>query len=365
MSENHTQRQKILLSINSLQGAGAERFVLTIGEAFYQLGYEVHVLRFDPKVEYELSDNLHYHFIDYQKYRWLPKGKIRYAILANKVDRYILKHIGTPILILSNLERSDNIFRYSRLKNIIYVIHSTLSLYYDFSNVAHVDALISSLKNIYAKYPCVCVSDGVKNDFIRHLGEITPISTIHNPVDRDGIIRLSEQFIPHFERFIVHIGSFKKAKRHDILLQAYKKTDQSIPLLLLGQGKLKDNIEKMIEALELQDKVILLGFCENPYPYLKYAHFKILTSDREGFPMVIEEALALGTPVISTDCQSGPKEILPENNLMVVNDICSIADKMTQAMGSPAQFKAEFNEALLPHNIAHKYLEFSKECHRK
>jgi|26BtaG_2_1085354.scaffolds.fasta_scaffold01035_7 glycosyltransferase involved in cell wall biosynthesis len=357
--------ESIVLSINSLQGAGAEKFVLTIGEAFYKLGFDVHVLRFDPKVEYILSDNLTYHFINYQQYRWLPKGKLRYSILAKKVDSYIKKNIGTPTLILSNLERSDNIFYYSCLANVMYVIHSTLSLYYDFANVENVGALKLRLKNIYSKHPCVCVSEGVKEDFINHIGKIASITTIHNPVDRDSIQLLSEAFVPEFENYIVHIGSFKKAKRHDVLLKAYAKTEQTLPLLLLGQGKLKNDIEQLILELGLQEKVFLLGFCENPYPYLKRAQFKTLTSDREGFPMVIEEALALGTPVISTDCQSGPREMLPENNLMIINDIDSIANKLNQAMITPLQFKAEFNEALLPHNIAKKYLDFNKKCCEK
>lgn len=95
-----SQKDKIVLSINSLQGAGAERFVLTIGAAFHQLGFDVHVLRFNAKVEFTLDENLTYHLIDYERYRWLPKGKIRYSVIAKKVDNYILKNIGQPTLLL-------------------------------------------------------------------------------------------------------------------------------------------------------------------------------------------------------------------------------------------------------------------------
>ena len=86
----------------------------------------------------------------------------------------------------------------------------------------------------------------------------------------------------------------------------------------------------------------------------------MLTSDWEGCPLVIPEALAIGTPVISTDCPSGPSELLPERNLMPMGDVDAIAAKMQQAMSNPQAFRAPFDEALLPAKIAEKYVEFTQ-----
>ncbi|MEN8624819.1 glycosyltransferase [Psychrobacter proteolyticus] len=154
------------------------------------------------------------------------------------------------------------------------------------------------------------------------------------------------------------MGSFKEAKRHDVLVRAYAQTNQSMLLLLLGQGKYKNDIEQLVVDLGLEDKVVFLGFQENPFPYIKYAQLKVLTSDWEGFALVIAEALVLDTPVISTNCPSGPSELLPQKNLMPMGDVDAIADKLSQAMENPKQFQAPFDEALLPAKIAEKYLHF-------
>lgn len=262
-------------------------------------------------------------------------------------------------MIVSNLERSDSIFAYSKLPNIIYVIHNTLSQYYKLDNTADSKRLKTKLINTYSKHPCVCVSAGVETDFIKCFGHITTTTAIHNPIAREDIKKLADAFVPEYQDYIIHVGSFKEAKRHDLLLKAYAKSDQSLLLLLAGQGKLKNDIEKLIVKLGLETKVILLGFCENAFPYVKHAKFQILTSNWEGCPLVIPEALAIGTPLISTDCQSGPSEMLPAHNLMPVDDIDAIVDKLEQAIKEPEQFYAEFDEALLPITIAEKYLAFA------
>ena len=358
-----SQHTKVaVLVINCLQGGGAERFVLTLGQGFYELGYEVHIVRFKPLIEYEVNPNITYHMLRFKPYKLIPGAPRRDRIFARALDRYILDKIGQPNIILSNLERADSVLSYSRLLNIVYVIHNTLSLRYNFKQAKDIKHTKANFINIYSKHPCACVSQGVEKDFIESFGVITPTTAIHNPIDRDEIQKLANAFVPDYKNYIIHVGSFKKAKRHDILLKAYAQTDQSLPLLLLGQGKRKKEIEQLAIKLGLKDKVVFLGFCENPYPYIKHAKFKVLTSDWEGFAIVIAEALALGVPVISTDCQSGPRELLPETNLMPKGDINAIAQKLNQAMQDPKQFATKFDEELLPTVIAQKYLSFCKQA---
>lgn len=351
-----SHKQKIVLAINSLQGAGAERFVLTIGKAFDKLGFEVHILCFDPKIEYEIPSFLHYHLIKYKNFRWLPDNKLRYNILARYVDNYILSNIGMPIMLLSNLPRSDRIFSHSRLTNILFVIHNTLSQLHKFDNTKSIRDL-ELFKKIYATHPCVCVSEGSKKDFVKFFRP-PRVTAILNPIDKPDIQLLADEFMPEFSNYILHIGSFKPAKRHDILLKAYANSNKTLPLVLLGKGELKSKIEAEINKLNLEKQVILKGFCKNPYPYIKHATFQVLASDWEGLPLVIPEALALNTPVISTDCPSGPSELLPANNLVPVGDIVALTQKLNRLMAQPQAYIAPFDDNLLPENIAKQYLDF-------
>jgi glycosyltransferase involved in cell wall biosynthesis len=356
------QYKKIaLLVINCLQGGGAERVVLTLGQGFYELGYEVHILRFKPLVQYDLSQNLNYHVLKFKPYKLIPGAKRRDRVFARAVDKYVLQHIGQPNIILSNLDRADSILSNSKLPNITYIIHNTVSLLYKFNKNYDAERLKKRMVEIYAKHPCVCVSEGAQKDFIKSFGHITPTIAIHNPIDRDSIQKQADAFVPEYQNYIIHVGSFKDAKRHDVLVKAYAQTDQSMPLLFLGQGKHKNETEQLVTELNLTDKVVFLGFRDNPFPYIKHAQFKILTSDWEGFALVIAEALVLSTPVISTNCPSGPSELLPQNNLMPMGNVDAIAKKMRQAMNNPQEFHAPFDESLLPVKIAEKYVEFTQK----
>lgn len=348
----------IVLAIFTLQGGGAERFVLTLGKAFFELGFDVHIIGFKKQIDYPLDENLHYHTLDYQKYRWIPKSW-RYRIFAKVFDSFITKNIGQPSLILSNLYPVDCVLYHSKLTNIAYVIHNTLSVEYNFNQNAD---KINHLQSLYQNRPVICVSVGVKDDFIHYLGNHAQITAIHNPIPKVDIIELAKNHIDLNQNcqngYLIHVGKFKPQKNHIRLIQAYAKSSMQYPLVLLGTGGGMVKCEELVNKLNIADKVIFKGFCSNPYPYIKNATAMVLSSDFEGFGIVIAESLALGVPVISTDCPSGPAELLPANNLVPTNDIDGLADKMTQVMADPKVFYSPFDESLLPKNVAKNYLTF-------
>ena len=131
----------------------------------------------------------------------------------------------------------------------------------------------------------------------------------------------------------VHVGRFFPQKNHLNLIKAFSKLEyENIQLILLGKGGLEGDTfnqsKNLVEELGLQNKVIFAGFDNNPFKYLKKSQVFVLSSDFEGLPMVILEAMSVGLPIISTDCSTGPREILaPATDVSYVNDsIVEVAD---------------------------------------
>lgn len=357
-------KKQVLLVINCLQGGGAERSVLTLGQGFYELGYEVHILRFKPLVEYDLNPNLTYHMIRFKPYKLIPGTRLRSQFFARKVDRYILNKVGKPDIILSNLIASDRIMVHSKLPNLMYVIRSTVSNKFGLANNPNANQKIKELRKIYESHPCICVSKGVESDLQAILGSSITSNTIYNAFDRELIQRLAdESTISQYDyikprQYIIHVGSFKPEKAHDILLKAYANSSMAYPLVLLGKGKMFEQTQKLAQDLGVSEKVIFLGFNKNPYPYIKNARGFVLSSRSEGFVRVIPEALSLNVPVISTNCKSGPSEMLPADSLVSVDDVDALAIKMTLLMEEPERFLVNFNEQFLPKNIAQQYVDY-------
>ena len=362
--DKNNHKKKVLLVINCLQGGGAERSVLTLGQGFYELGYEVHILRFKPLVEYDLNPNLNYHVFRSKPFKVIPAEKIRHQLFARAVDKYVLKKIGKPDIVLSNLEPVDKIMVYSRLPNLMHVIRNSVSHKFGLHDSESSSDTVQKLQSIYEKHPCVCVSKGVEIDLQASLGSRINSTTIYNAFDKLLIeemgnepIDLSDHFLES-NQYLLHVGSFKYQKAHDVLLKAYAESSMVYPLVLLGQGKLLGETKDLAKTLNISDKVIFLGFNKNPYPYMKHARGLVLSSRFEGFVRVIPEALALNAAVISTDCQSGPSEMLPATSLVPVDDVVSLATKMTELMVHPENFRVDFDEKFLPINIAQQYVDY-------
>ena len=355
-----TTNKIVVLVIFNLQGGGAERFVLTLAKAFLKLGYQPHVVCFKRHMDYALPDGIHYHFLNYQAYRWLPKGSLRHRLFARRFDRYVRQHIGLPALLLSNLYSVDQVLHYSRLSNIVYVLHSTQSAEHGLQGLSR-QTSIRQLGQLYANHPVVGVSQGVVTDYLQHMGPHHNIRAILNPIDREGIRQQAQAFVPDIlpHGYLVHVGKFKKAKDHTTLIRAYAASQQRIPLVLVGTGPGQEACRLLVKELGIADRVIFAGFQANPYPFIGQAVGMVLSSLYEGCALVIGEAQALGIPVISTDCNSGPRELLPPHCLVPVGDVSALAEKMDMLMRTPETFVSPFHEALHPQRVAQDYLRIT------
>ena len=150
------------------------------------------------------------------------------------------------------------------------------------------------------------------------------VSRIYNPVDVEDIVAQVEKPYEHPKPYIVALGRFHEVKRYDLLINAYanSKMKDDCDLIIVGDGELREDLERQVNSLQIHHKVHFVGTQTNPFPYLAGAKFLTLTSRTEAFPMVLIEALALKTPVVATDCPTGPREIVRhgENGLLVENE---------------------------------------------
>jgi len=145
--------------------------------------------------------------------------------------------------------------------------------------------------------------------------KIKNIQVIYNPFDIDKIKEKSKESVNLKSGFnFVTIGRLDEGKNHQLLIKAMREIEGN--LYIIGDGVLRGYLEQLIYTLNLTDRVFLVGKQKNPYKYLSKADTFLFSSNREGFPNVLVEALACEIPIISTDCKSGPREILaPDSDI--------------------------------------------------
>lgn len=195
----------------------------------------------------------------------------------------------------------------------------------------------------------VAVSQGAATDLERFAG--LPAGSVlvrYNPVSGATLAEPGHAALPFGaspwahgpHKRLLAVGSLKVGKGLPLLLEAFANLRQHIDarLLILGEGNLRPALEAQVRALCLQDVVDLPGFALETAPFYARADLFVLSSDHEGFGNVIVEALEHGVPVVSTDCPSGPREILEDGRygrLVPVGDARGLADAMRDALQSP------------------------------
>lgn len=352
-------KKNIVLVVHDLKGNGAERVVLTLADGFLEDGHTCNIVCFKGLRELPSSTQITPHVFPMKLFRSIPRN-IRGFMVAPLFDMYIKFKFGKPDLILSNLLPVDRILSCSKLNNVYLTIHSTFSKEFELAskNRIKLAKIKKMLHGIYCNKPLICVSEGVKND-LKSVFDCSLIAQrIYNPVDINFIKHQSTiQKIKGLPKsFHLHVGKFNSAKRQDFLIKSYALSGIETPLILMGQGLLRQKCEELVIKLGISDRIIFWGFSSNPYPVMAKAKSLLVSSDFEGLSIVILEALCLNVPVISTDCESGPREILPSRNLVPVGNERAFSKAIIKIDQDPARFNCSLKKYFLIEYALSRYL---------
>ena len=226
-----------------------------------------------------------------------------------------------------------------RLCKVIYCRHATL-------DCSEQNTGPASLRLLYSLYLCgsgkvVTVSNALRQTLI----ELLPwgqqrIRYCPNAVVTEQLFQASRAPLPAGlpSAYWLGLGRLVEPKGFHLLLDAYALALRSAALpdlVIAGDGPLRDALTAQARRLGIAPRVHFTGFLSNPYPLLRHAQLFILSSVQEGMPTVLIEALALGTPVLASDCETGPRELLDNGRLgqlVRVNDVPALADGMLRSL---------------------------------
>ncbi|MGF1737980.1 glycosyltransferase [Photobacterium satsumensis] len=356
-------KKKAVLVVSALRGGGAEKFVLNLYKALEKYeNYECHILAIEKAVEHDIT-GFRVHFAsdicNVSKKGW--RRLFYKKNVAKAIDGFVRDNIGGDALVLSNMLLADKIMSQSKL-NVFHVIHNSYStsLLLGKSKFNQFK-VITKTNSIYKNHPLVFVSNSSKNSYFERFKSKQKSHVIYNPIDTEEITLLSNEFMSDIDGdYIIHVGRFNRAKRHDRLVTIFSEVkNKDIKLVLLGDGKLKSEVSKKVKELGLDNRVIFLGFKENPYPYIKSAKALVLTSDFEGLPTVLLEAMSLNVPVVSMNCPGGISEIIniDTESISPMADNKIFAKKVDNLLENPNEYTSHVSETFWPKIVAKKYSE--------
>ena len=219
----------------------------------------------------------------------------------------------------------------------------------------------------------ICLCDAAVDDLVEHLGiRRDKLVRIYNPVDVEMVRRLAEDSQSPYSGpgpHVIAMGRLQHEKAYDVLLKAFSGVLKTLPqaeLTILGEGPLEAQLRKQALELGVDHAVAFRGFQKNPWPYVKHADLFVMASRFEGLPNALLEVLALGVPVVATDCPGGVREIqnsVREIVLVPPDDHAALAAAMVAALSKPNSGKSSSRpepERLVDFDLQHAVREYSE-----
>lgn len=305
----------IAFYIPSLNGGGAERVVVTLANTFSERGFAVDLVLATATGPYLTEVASLVNIVDLGRSRVITSlpGLVQYLRRRKPATLFsAMGHANLVALQARKLAGGNTWVVVSERYNALIVASQQNGLR---------QSVIQLLNRyLYRKADVIhAVSHGVAAASSKHLClPIEKIKVVYSPVVTPRIMKLAQENIDlpwliKDNRFlIVAVGRLTKLKDFSTLIRAFKlvRLKTNARLVIMGEGELRSDLERLIADQSLQQSVILPGFVDNPFAVMKQANLFVLSSISEGLPNALIQAMACGTPVISTDCPSGPAEIL-------------------------------------------------------
>ncbi|MDA0326402.1 MAG: glycosyltransferase [Bacteroidetes bacterium] len=312
----HIQK-KIAIIIHSLGKGGEEKASANLSILLSDLGFETHLISALNYVDYEYKGQLLNLGVlkdkDDSFFGRLRRFLVFYRYLKSERFDFIIDSRSRPNFFKQLL---INKILYAHQK-VVFVVHS-----YWLKNYLPKQRLLAKLLYNNA-FHLVAVSEEIKQR-IQHEYGFDQVRTIYNCLSKSAsIVNQDTPKLP--QNFILFFGRIEdKVKNISLLIDGYsqsKLAQKNIKLVILGDGPDVIKLQEYAKKLQLLEFIEFRPFVPNPSSIIKNAIFSVLTSQYEGFPMVLIESLSQGTPVVSVDCKSGPKEVIQNeiNGLMVEN----------------------------------------------
>lgn len=311
--------KKVFFLIGKLSNGGAERVVSNLSlELPKELDKKIILFGDDAEVDYPYNGELMY--LDTKKQKNITYIYKIYMLFDRIKKLKRIKKENQNEAMISFLEYPNllNLLTRKYGKTIISVRNHMSS-----KHVKGVKALFwnSTIKLLYGKADLIiAVSEEIKKDLVLNYGiSEKKIKVIYNSYDIDKIESLlnedvENEYIEIFENpVVITVGRLNKQKGQWHLIRAFKEVSERIPnaqLVILGQGNLEKYLKELTIEFGISEKVHFLGFKENPFKYISKSKVFVMPSLNEGFPNALAEAMVCNIPIISSDCLSGPREIL-------------------------------------------------------
>ena len=335
----------IAIFLVSLEGGGSERIALNLAQGFAERGLEVDLVLQRAKGPYldQVSDKIR--IVD------LRAGRMALAIFP--LISYLLRE--RPPFLLSLMMGANIIAilskKLARLDTRLVISeHLTISVATQNAGSLRGRYLPLLAKRIYPWADgIVAVSEGVAEDLAHILGlPRKKIEVIYNPVITPELLEKAREpvdhpwFQPGEPPVILGVGRLTEQKDFPTLLRAFAlvRKERAARLVILGEGEDRPELKALVDELGIAEDVDMPGFVDNPYGYMAGAAVFALSSRWEGLPTVLIEAMALGKPVVATDCPSGAREILNDGRygtLVPVGDAKRLATGISGMLEHPVE----------------------------